>query len=63
MTLRARSVKAELNDIEGLGFKLEERQQDILQLKKNLKMKVSSPVGVVGERERENVISKRRSCS
>ena len=41
MTLRARSVKAELNDIEGLGFKLEERQQDILQLKKNLKMKVS----------------------
>lgn len=40
VTLRARSVKAELSDVEGLGFKLEERQQDILQLKKNLKMKV-----------------------
>lgn len=46
MTLRARSVKAELSDIEGLGFKLEERQQDILQLKKNLKMKVSKSVGL-----------------
>lgn len=38
--MRARTVKAELSDVEGLGFKLEERQQDILQLKKNLKMKV-----------------------
>ena len=33
-------MKAELSDIEGLGFRLEERQQDILQLKKSLKLKV-----------------------
>lgn len=42
MVVRARAVKAELSDVEGLGFKLEERQQDIVQLKKSLKMKVSS---------------------
>ncbi len=35
-------MKAELSDVEGLGFRLEERQQDILQLKKSLKLKVSS---------------------
>ena len=40
VTVRARTVKAELNDVEGLGFKLEERQQEIIQLKKSLKMKV-----------------------
>ena len=39
--VRARAVKAELSDVEGLGFKLEERQKDIMELKKALKMKVS----------------------
>jgi len=38
--VRAQAVKAELSDVEGLGFKLEERQKDILELKKTLKMKV-----------------------
>lgn len=33
-------MKSELSDVEGLGFKLEERQQDILELKKTLKLKV-----------------------
>ena len=33
-------MKAELSDVEGLGFKLEERQKDILELKKTIKMKV-----------------------
>ena len=33
-------MKAELSDVEGLGFKLEERQKDILELKKALKLKV-----------------------
>lgn len=49
VTLRARAVKAELSDVEGLGFKLEERQQDILQLKKNLKMKVSLEQWIAGQ--------------
>ena len=40
MEVRAQAVKAELSDVEGLGFKLEERQKDILELKKTLKMKV-----------------------
>ena len=40
MVVRARSVKAELSDVEGLAYKLEERQQNILELKKSLKMKV-----------------------
>lgn len=40
-------MKSELSDIEGLGFRLEERQQDILQLKKTLKMKVSRNAVVV----------------
>lgn len=35
-------MKAELSDVEGLGFKLEERQKDILELKKALKMKVGN---------------------
>ena len=48
VTVRARAVKAELTDIEGLGFKLEERQQDILQLKKNLKMKVLQGFSLTG---------------
>ena len=38
--VRGDTVKAELSDTEGLGFKLEERQKDILQLKTALKMKV-----------------------
>lgn len=38
--MRARAVKSELSDVEGLGFKLEERQKDILELKRTLKMKV-----------------------
>ena len=40
--MRADMVKAELSDTEGLGFKLEERQKDIMQLKTALKMKVNS---------------------
>lgn len=40
MRVRGDTVKAELSDTEGLGFKLEERQKDILQLKTALKMKV-----------------------
>ena len=40
MVVRAKLVKAELSDVEGLGFKVEERQQDILELKKTLRMKV-----------------------
>ena len=39
--VRARAVKSELSDVEGLGFKLEERQKDILELKRTLKLKVS----------------------
>lgn len=46
--MRAHSVKSELSDIEGLGFRLEERQQDILQLKKSLKLKVRRDVVGVG---------------
>ncbi len=42
--LRARAVKAELSDIEGLGFKLEERQKSIMELKKALKMKASAHI-------------------
>ena len=42
MQARADMVKAELSDTEGLGFKLEERQRDIMQLKTALKMKVYS---------------------
>ena len=40
VVVRGRAVKAELSDVEGLGFKLEERQKDILELKKTIKMKV-----------------------
>lgn len=39
--VRARAVKSELSDVEGLGFKLEERQKDILELKRILKLKVN----------------------
>ena len=42
MQTRADMVKAELSDTEGLGFKLGERQRDIMQLKTALKMKVYS---------------------
>ena len=38
--VRGEAVKGELSDTEGLRFKLEERQKDILQLKTALKMKV-----------------------
>ena len=41
-SVRARAVKSELSDVEGLGFKLEERQKDILELKRSLKMKVQT---------------------
>ena len=41
MAVRGETVKAELSDTEGLGFKLEEKQKDIMQLKTALKMKVS----------------------
>ena len=40
MRVRGEAVKGELSDTEGLRFKLEERQKDILQLKTALKMKV-----------------------
>ena len=39
--VRAGMIKAELSDTEGLGFKLEERQRDIMQLRTALKMKVT----------------------
>ena len=39
--VRGSMVKSELSDTEGLGFKLEERQKDIMQLKTALKMKVN----------------------
>ena len=39
-SVRAHAVKSELSDVEGLGFKLEERQKDILELKRSLKLKV-----------------------
>ena len=41
---RARAVKSELSDVEGLGFKLEERQKDILELKRTLKLKASQMI-------------------
>ena len=41
-SVRAHAVKSELSDVEGLGFKLEERQKNILELKRSLKMKVRS---------------------
>ncbi len=41
MVVRAKAVKDELSDVEGLGFKLEERQQDILELKRTFRLKVS----------------------
>ena len=40
VVVRAKVVKGELSDIEGLGFKLEERQKNILELKKTLRLKV-----------------------
>ncbi len=39
--VKAKAVKAELSDVEGLGFKLVERRKDIMELKKALKRKVS----------------------
>ena len=42
--VRARAVKSELSDVEGLGFKLEERQKDILELKRTLQLKVSRTI-------------------
>lgn len=40
VVVRAKAVKGELSDVEGLGFKLEERQKDILELRKTLRLKV-----------------------
>ncbi|XP_064382819.1 dynactin subunit 1-like isoform X2 [Halichondria panicea] len=37
--VKAKAVKAELSDVEGLGFKLVERRKDIMELKKALKRK------------------------
>lgn len=45
--VRARAVKSELSDMEGLGFKLEERQKDILELKRSLKLKVGQRIPTV----------------
>lgn len=39
--VRAKAVKDELSDVEGLGFKVEEKQQEILEMKRILKLKVS----------------------
>ena len=38
--VRAAAVKAELSDTEGLRFKLDEKNHDIVELKKTVKMKV-----------------------
>ena len=40
--LRAAAVKAELSDTEGLRYKVEEKNQDIVELKKTIKIKVCS---------------------
>ena len=40
MVIRAKAVKGELSDVEGLGYKLEERQKNFLELKKTLRLKV-----------------------
>ena len=37
---RAAAVKAELSDTEGLRFKLDEKNHDIVELKKTVKIKV-----------------------
>ena len=39
MVVRARAVKAQLSDVEGLEFKLEEKQRDIQELKMALRRK------------------------
>ncbi len=33
-------MKDELSDVEGLGFKVDEKQQEILEVKRTLKLKV-----------------------
>ena len=38
--LRAAAVKAELSDTEGLRFKMDEKNHDIVELKKTVKIKV-----------------------
>ena len=38
--LRAAAVKAELSDTEGLRFKVDEKNHDIVELKKTVKIKV-----------------------
>lgn len=40
--LRAAALRAEITDAEGLGLKLEDRETVIKELKKSLKIKVSS---------------------
>ena len=40
MMVRAQTVKSELSDTEGLKFKLEEKNGEILEFKKALKLKV-----------------------
>lgn len=44
--VRAQAVKAELSDTEGLKYKIEEKNNEIIELKKNIKMK-SQEVGEV----------------
>ena len=39
--MRAAAVKSELSDAEGLGFKLEEKNNEIVELKKTIRLKVS----------------------
>jgi dynactin 1 len=62
---RADMVKAELSDTEGLGFKLEERQRDIMQLKTALKMKAEelSESGVKVMRLGKKVAGAEEDCA
>lgn len=44
--LRSQAVKAELSDTEGLKYKIEEKNNEILELKKNIKLK-SQEIGEI----------------
>ena len=46
LSVRAQAVKAELSDTEGLKYKIEEKNNEIIELKKSIKMK-SQEVGEV----------------
>lgn len=44
MTLRAAAVKAEIADIEAIKFKMEGKEEQIIDLRRQLKMKVQTDV-------------------